>query len=106
MGLKENVNRIHSQLEDIYGVVKVEEKSDRFFGNYIEMSVNESNRNLIFRISKLELQMESFKWSYLSNPEDNESVVERFSKIDSFVSDVNDIFEKNRFDSEYLEKLN
>ena len=45
MGLKENVNKIHSQLEDIYGVVKVEEKSDRISGNYIEMSVNESNKH-------------------------------------------------------------
>jgi len=106
MGLKENVNRIHSQLEDIYGVVKVEEKSDRFFGNYIEMSVNESNRNLIFRISKLDLQLESFKWLYFSNPEDNESVVERFSQVDNFIEDIKDIFEKNRFSSEYLEKLN
>ena len=51
MGLKENVNKIHSQLEDIYGVVKVEEKSDRISGNYIEMLVNESNKSLIFKLN-------------------------------------------------------
>ena len=58
MSLKENVNRIHSELCDKYSV-NIEEGSDREMGNFIKLSVNEGSKNLIAFVSKTEL--ENFK---------------------------------------------
>jgi hypothetical protein len=105
MSLKQNVNKLHSDLSDKYQV-EIQEKFDRYFGNYISLSIKEGNLNLIAKISKKDLESNVFNWVYLSNPEEDNSLVERNSNIDSFVNDVVDIFEKKRFDSEYLKKLN
>ena len=74
-------------------------------GNFVEFRVVENNKELVLSIRKYELEKDIFNWSYLSNPKDANSVVERVSNINSFLSDIKDIFEKNRFDQDYLQKL-
>lgn len=105
MDLKNNLNKIHFELSDKFDV-NLLEKSDLKIGNYIEFLIKEDNKELKLIIKKKDLENKSFNWSYLSNPIDNNSnIVERFSEIDNFINDVKDIFEKNRFDSDYLEKI-
>jgi hypothetical protein len=105
MSLKTNANKIHSDLTSIYENVNISENSDRFIGNFLEFKVVESNKELVLTIQKYELEKDTFKWSYLANPEDKNSIVERSSNVMTFLTDVKDIFEKNRFDQDYLEKL-
>ena len=106
MNLKQNVNKIHSDLCSVFKNIEILEKSDSKWGNYIEFSINENNINLIAIISKPSLERNSFNWIYLSNPNDDKSLVERKSTTDSFLIDIKDIFEKNRFDSDYIKGLN
>ena len=105
MSLKTNANKIHSDLTSLYEGVKIEENSNRELGNFVEFRVVENNKELVLSIRKYELEKDIFNWSYLSNPEDVNSVVERVSNINNFLSDIKDIFEKNRFDQDYLQKL-
>lgn len=105
MKLKENVNKIHSELSDRYDVV-IEEGNSREIGNFIQLSIKEGAKNIIAVISKKSLESNVFDWTYKSNPLDNSSdMIERSSSVNDFVSHVKDIFEKNRFDSEYLKNL-
>ena len=105
MSLKTNANKIHSDLTSLYEGVKIEENSNRELGNFVVFRVVENNKELVLSIRKYELEKDIFNWSYLSNPKDSNSVVERVSNINSFLSDIKDIFEKNRFDQDYLQKL-
>ena len=90
--------------EDIKTLV---EKTDKKFGNYFELSAQENNKDLKIVLSKQSIESQKFNWSYYSNPlDENSYLVERSSDINGFIKDVEDIFEKNRFDSDYLEKLN
>lgn len=104
MSLKDNVNKIHSDLSSKYQV-HIKELQDKNIGNYVQLLVKEGNVELIANIKKQNLEFSVFEWSYLSNPSDENSLVERKSNIDSFIDDVDDIFRKNRFDSDYLKNL-
>jgi hypothetical protein len=107
MDLKVNINKIHSDLTNSYEDVSIVEKTDKKFGNYFELSVKENNKDLKIILSKQSIESQKFNWSYYSNPlDENSYLVERSSDINGFIKDVEDIFEKNRFDSDYLEKLN
>jgi hypothetical protein len=107
MDLKVNINKIHSDLTNGYEDVSIVEKTDKKFGNYFELSVKENNKDLKIVLSKQSIENQKFNWSYYSNPlDENSYLVERSSDINGFIKDVEDIFEKNRFDSDYLEKLN
>ena len=97
MGLKENVNRIHSQLSDIYSEVEINEKQDIKSGSFVQFSITNEGKKLILNINKVELENDNFSWSYYSNPNELEHLVERFSSVNNFSNDVKDIFEKNRF---------
>jgi len=106
MSLKENVNSIHSELVDKYSVV-VEEGFNRNFGNFVKFSITEGNRNIIAIVSKKDLEFSQFSWSYMSNPlNEGSDMIERTSNISEFTNHISDIFEKNRFDSEYLKNIN
>lgn len=106
MNLKANVNKIHFDLSNQYQNVNIQEKTNHKLGHYLEISVLESDKNLKMIVTKYELEKDTFNWSYFANPEDETSLVERVSSVNSFLGDINDIFEKNRFDSDYLKKLN
>lgn len=105
MNLKYNVNKIHSDLSSNFESIEVFEKSSLKWGNYIEFSIIENNINLRAIVTKFDLEKGNFNWIYLSNPNDDNSLVERRSTTDSFLNDVQDIFEKNRFDSDYIKSL-
>jgi hypothetical protein len=105
MNLKDNINKIHLDLTNKFEDVSISEKSSPKLGNYIELCINESGLNLKAMISKSNLESKSFNWIYLSNPSNGDSIVERKSSVDSFSNDIQDIFEKNRFDSDYIKSL-
>jgi len=106
MGLKKNINKIHSDLSDKFSSVVIVEKYNKKHSNYIEIVVNEENRTMFSIIKKEDLEREEFKWSYKSNPMLEDSyLVERNSSIDKFTSDVKDIFEKDRFDYDYIRDI-
>jgi hypothetical protein len=102
MQLRKNINRIHFDLQNEFKDVILVEKSEKKFGNHFEVTINESDLTLKAHLSHRNLESEQFTWSYLSNPEDENSVVERVSTTDDFVKHVKDIFQKKRFDSDYL----
>lgn len=105
MGLKGNVNRIHSELCEKYSV-NIEEGSDRKMGNFVKLSVSEGKKNLVAFLSKTELENNNFNWFYSPNPLNEKSeLIQRNSSLSDFINHVSDIFEKNRFDSEYLKKI-
>lgn len=109
MDLKQNINKIHVDLtSQFYGhEVKIEEKSNVKFGNYFELSVIKEGKEAKIIITMSSLNGYNFNWTYLSNPLDESShLVERTSTVDSFSSDVRDIFEKNRFSEDYLKEVN
>ena len=107
MNLKHNINKIDVELSDIFESVTISEGSDINTGNYVKLSIIEGNKEARVIIRKSDLDNDRFNWKYYSNPlNENSDLVERTSVVDSFVSDIKDIFEKNRFDSDYIENIN
>lgn len=107
MSFRENINKIHFDISNSFEDVSIVEKSNHKYGNYIEMSINESGKSLITIIRKSDIESNNFNWSYKSNPNDENSfLIERNSSVDNFINDVKDIFEKNRFDSDYIKTIN
>jgi hypothetical protein len=105
MKIKENLNKIHFLLSDKFDV-ELNEKSNLKLGNYIEFIIKENNKELKAFIRNIELNKNIFNWNYFSNPLDEKSlIVERRSSVNNFINDVIDIFEKNRFDSDYIKKI-
>ncbi len=105
MILKENLNKIHSNLSNIFSDIKILEKSELKYGNYIEFIIKEGKKELKVIIPKKELESKIFNWKYLSDPSDYKSIVERKSNLESFSNDLLDIFDNNRFNSKYLESI-
>jgi len=105
MNLKVNINKIHGDLLNQFNNVKIEEKSNLKFGNYFLLTINE-DKELKMILTKKEVENNIFNWAYYSNPlNENSDLVERKSTIETFKNDVKDIFEKNRFSSDYLENI-
>jgi len=106
MALKEYINRIHSDLSNNFDGVSIEEKSSLNLGNYIEFSITESNKQCSVMIKKVDIESKQFNWLYKSNPlKEDSHLVERTSNVEGFLNDVKDIFEKNRFDSDYINEI-
>jgi hypothetical protein len=106
MNLKQNINRIHGELSNNFDEVSVSEKSDIKRGNYIELSILEKNKNLKVIISKKDLEGDKFNWEYFANPlNESSDLIQRNSSVSLFIEDVKDIFNKNRFNSEYIESI-
>mgnify|MGYP003562728227 CR=1 FL=1 len=105
MELKQNINRVHGDLTNYFEDVKISEKSSKELGNYFELSVLENNKEVKAIIKMTEIENANFFWEYYANPLDETSLVERVSSIYTFSSDVQDIFEKNRFSSDYLNQI-
>jgi hypothetical protein len=102
MELKQNINRVHGDLTNYFENVQISEKSNKELGNYFELSVLENNKEVKAIIKMTEIENANFSWNYYANPLDENSLVERVSSIYTFSSDVQDIFEKNRFSSDYI----
>ena len=105
MELKQNINRVHGDLTNYFENVQISEKSSKELGSYFELSVLENNKEVKAIIKMTEIENANFSWNYYANPSDENSLVERVSSIYTFSSDVQDIFEKNRFSSDYLNQI-
>lgn len=106
MSLKKNINKIHYNLVENFDKVDINERSSLEFGNYIELVITESNKQVLAILRKPDLENFKFNWNYRSNPLDSNSIlVERVSSIETFTEDIKDIFEKNRFDSDYIKNI-
>jgi tRNA U34 5-carboxymethylaminomethyl modifying GTPase MnmE/TrmE len=106
MKLRDNLNKIHISLINNFKSVSLEEKSSLEHGNYVNLTINEENKSLVMIVSKKDLENNIFNWKYKSNPDDVMTcLVERTSSIEGIIEDIKDIFEKDRFDREYLKKV-
>lgn len=106
MSLKAHTNKIHADLLQNFDDVQISEKASLKFGEYIELKATSQNKELIIIVEKRQLELDKFNWSYYSNPISQDFLVERVSTVDNLLEDVRDIFEKNRFDQEYLKQIN
>jgi hypothetical protein len=107
MSLRQNINKVHFDLQNRFEEVTITEKSDLKLGNYFELSILEGNKEVKVILRKTEAEKNVFVWSYFSNPlNESSDLVERTSKIDTFSIDIQEVLEKNRFDSDYLNKIN
>lgn len=103
--LKERINRIHSNLQNEFKNVIVKELSNKQLGNYLEIDINESYQVKMF-VPLQNVQGNRFSWYYSTDPTGkNPSLVERSSVIDSISTDVKDILNNKRFDSDYISSL-
>ncbi len=100
MGLKENINKLHSSLTSKFEDVSISEKSS-VNGNYFEIKVVNEGRELFAMIRKVDIENDNFNWTYYSNPISKEHLVERVSFVNKFTEDVTDIFLNNRFCKDY-----
>lgn len=102
MSLRQNINKIHGDVLSRFQEVSLDEKSDLKFGNYFQLECVNNDKKIVAIITKKNIETGVFNWGYYSNPDNKNHLVERSSTVDSFISDLEDIFEKNRFDSDYI----
>jgi hypothetical protein len=100
---KANFNHIHYLLSEKFENIEVSEKADDKTGQYIELII-ENDLECKIHITKKNLENPSFNWTYLANPNDETSIIERSSNINTFTNDVIDIFETKKFSNDYLKK--
>lgn len=104
--IKENINKLHYYLAESYKDITLKEDSNIEYKEYFNILIQNENKELKIFITKKELINHSFNWSYLSNPNDQSSIVERISTCETFISHIDDIFTNNKFNSEYLKSIN
>ncbi len=104
MAHKENINKIHFDLSSQFENVTIEEKANRTFGNYVKIGVS-NGLELTAMVEKVSIDNDTFRWFYLSDPTNEESIVERKSNIHTFTKDVVEIFENKRFDQDYIKSI-
>jgi len=106
MDIKLNINKIHGELINSFDSVKINEKSNKLIGNYFEISSIKEGLEVRMILSKKSLESSNIKWSYFSNPlNENSDLVERNSNIDSITNDIIDVVSKKRFSSDYLKEI-
>jgi hypothetical protein len=102
MSLRQNINKVHFDLANRFEEVTITEKSNLKLGQYFELSILESNKEVKVILTKTEAEKGVFNWSYFSNPlNESSDLVERTSKLEMFSLDIQEVLEKNRFDSDY-----
>jgi len=107
MELKYNINKIHSELLSNFEEVRIDEKSDKKFGNYFLISAINEGKEVKLILTKKSVESGNLNWSYYSNPLKEDSLlVERTSSISDITTDVKDVITKNRFDEEYISSIN
>jgi fructose 1,6-bisphosphatase len=109
MDLKTNINKIHSDLILTKGIgesVSIKECTTKELGNHFEIKAEFSGMVAHILVEKKEIESNTFTWRYYANPNNTTvGLVERKSTLERFASDVFDIFDKKRFDSEYLSEI-
>lgn len=103
--LKKNINHLHFLLTKSFSDLEIKESSNKSLGNYFLITIKE-NYTCKIVIKKEDLESQNINWSYYANPtDDNSTLVERSSSIENVSIDILDIFEKKRFDSDYLSSI-
>lgn len=106
--IKYNINKLHGDLISKFpaGEIKISEKSNKDLGNHFNIIVLNEGKEVNMIVSNKEIENDNFNWSYLQDPLNEKSeYVERYSNIDRISDDVKDIFDKNRFSQEYINKI-
>lgn len=107
--MKFNINKIHGNLLSIREMgdsVSISEKSDKKHGSHFEILAEMQGKQLKMIVRKNALESDTFDWAYYADPTDESShLIERTSTTDTVSEHILDIFEKNRFDEEYLSKI-
>ncbi len=106
MSIKLHINKVHGSLCDLFGDVEINEKSSLEKGQYFELIAEKDGIKAVVEIGKISIENQSFDWGYYANPEERGYLVERRSSVDTIASDLADIFDKKRFDSDYLNEIN
>ena len=101
---KNNLNKLHYLLSENFENIQVMEKFNTNSGPYVEIVIDNGLKCDI-SISKRDLEKDTFKWSYSSNPNTGDFQIERVSTIETFTKDIKDIFENNRFDKSYIKDV-
>ena len=111
--IKQNINKIDSDLKNLFENVYITEKSDKN-GFFVEIS---ANKMFLFEGCKKRVEVKSFinkddlkfnviKWNYSLNPlNESASRIERTSYVNSIAKDMYDIASNKRMVKEYFESL-
>ena len=107
MDVKFNINKIHGDLLNLYSEVSIVEKANAKWGQFFQVEIKNSGKTCLCVITKESNNTPTFNWGYFENPLNEDShLVARQSDIFSFANHISDIFEKNRFSSDYLQQIN
>jgi hypothetical protein len=105
MSIKLHINKVHGSLCDLFGEVSIQEKSSLEKGQYFELIAEKDGIKAVIEIGKIAIESQSFDWGYYANPLERGYLVERKSNLETIASDLSDIFDKKRFDSDYLNEI-
>lgn len=106
MDIKFNINKIHGDLLSLYSEVIIKESANDKWGQFFDLEIKKDNKTCRCILTKDSLNLPKFNWSYFENPlNESSDLVDRQSDIYSFINHIEDIFEKNRFSSEYLQQI-
>lgn len=111
--IKTTINKIDYDLKSLIENVYISEKSlgNRYF---VEISVNglfnegigHQRRETVVRIDKRDLVSNPIRWSYSTNPLNEDcDWIERVSSLEMVSSDIYDVLKSKKMDSEYFEGL-
>lgn len=105
--LKYNINRLDDNISSY-----CQNRTFNFKKEGIQLTlenVYDSGLTLIANINEEEFSLHEsniVNWSYLANPKDVTSKVNRKSIISNLHTDIKQLFDKNMFDKDYLKSIN
>jgi len=111
--IKENINKIDFELKNLFEEVDIKEKTNR--GNYyfeinatsyVYFQNEKKEAQVKVEISKPDLASNFIKWSYYTNPlNQNSDKIERLSSIENISNDIYEVLSKKKMEKEYFESL-
>lgn len=111
--IKQNINKIDSELKNLFENVYVTEKANKQ-GYFLEISCNKvflfegckKRVEVKAYINKDDLKYDTIKWSYSLNPlKENAESISRVSYINNIAKDIYDIADNKRMVKEYFNSL-
>ena len=105
--LKANINWLDSEIRSSLAEKFTIKKTFNGITAVIEGIKDHQNLKLILEMQDSDLEQGgTMTWSYLANPSDAKSKVQRTCNLHQMPSVLQDIVEKKRFDADYLQSLN
>lgn len=105
--LKYNINRLDDELSTFCKIRKFDFRKDGI--SLTLENLDERGLVIIANINEAEFSLYEaniVEWSYLANPNDINSKVNRKSIISNLHNDIKLLIEKNMFDKDYLNSIN